>query len=296
MGDPTLPRLLIELVLLSLGALGAAGEAALKELANDPLIREEGDPLAVLARSPAHALAACRILLTAESFAAAVTCVRWFSFPFDWARRHPALDAGLVLALLGLGTALIYMHRSHYSKSFVITLALLPAMVQLVIMLVNGNLGTGVAVAGAFSLIRFRSVPGSAKEIGCIFFAMAIGLATGMGYLLFGFLFFLVVGAALLLLNATRFGESRQGDSLLRIVIPESLDYEGLFDDLFDQYTQAAELIRVKTTNMGSLYELTYQVRLKSPAAQKAFLDELRCRNGNLTISCGRLASDREEL
>ena len=102
MGDPTLPRLLIELVLLSLGALGAAGEAALKELANDPLIREEGDPLAVLARSPAHALAACRILLTAESFAAAVTCVRWFSLPFDWARRHPALDAGLVLALLGL--------------------------------------------------------------------------------------------------------------------------------------------------------------------------------------------------
>lgn len=200
-----------------------------------------------------------------------------------------------VSLLLGLGTALIYMHRSHYSKSFVITLALLPAMVQLVIMLVNGNLGTGVAVAGAFSLIRFRSVPGSAKEIGCIFFAMAIGLATGMGYLLFGFLFFLVVGAALLL-NATRFGESRQGDSLLRIVIPESLDYEGLFDDLFDQYTQAAELIRVKTTNMGSLYELTYQVRLKSPAAQKAFLDELRCRNGNLTISCGRLASDREEL
>ena len=203
-----------------------------------------------------------------------------------------------VLSALGLGllTAVVFTARSYHTGSLTISLALLPPVVTVVIMLVNGNLGTGVAVAGAFSLIRFRSVPGSAKEIGCIFFAMAIGLATGMGYLLFGFLFFLVVGAALLLLNATRFGESRQGDSLLRIVIPESLDYEGLFDDLFDQYTQAAELIRVKTTNMGSLYELTYQVRLKSPAAQKAFLDELRCRNGNLTISCGRLASDREEL
>ncbi len=202
----------------------------------------------------------------------------------------------LASLLLGLGTAFIYMRRSTYSKSFVVTLALLPAMVQLVIMLVNGNIGAGVAVAGAFSLVRFRSVPGSAKEIGCIFFAMAIGLATGMGYLFFALLFFLVIGAALLLLNSTRFGESRCGDSLLRVVIPESLDYEGLFDDLFETYTNGAELIRVKTTNMGSLYELTYQIRLKTPVVRKAFLDELRCRNGNLTISCGRVSSDREEL
>ena len=202
----------------------------------------------------------------------------------------------LASLLLGLGTAFIYMRRSTYSKSFVVTLALLPAMVQLVIMLVNGNIGAGVAVAGAFSLVRFRSVPGSAKEIGCIFFAMAIGLATGMGYLFFALLFFLVIGAALLLLNTTRFGENRRGDSILRIVIPESLDYEGLFDDLFETYTNSAELIRVKTTNMGSLYELTYQIRLKTPVARKAFLDELRCRNGNLTISCGRILSDREEL
>lgn len=198
--------------------------------------------------------------------------------------------------LLGLGSALLYMRRSTYTKSFVVTLALLPAMVQLVIMLVNGNLGTGIAVAGAFSLIRFRSVPGSAKEIGCIFFAMAIGLATGMGYLFFALLFFLVVGAALLLLNVTRFGEPRGRDSLLRVVIPENLDYDGLFDDLFDQYTDGAELVRVKTTNMGSLYELTYQVKLKTPAAGKTFLDELRCRNGNLTISCGRVSTEREEL
>lgn len=202
----------------------------------------------------------------------------------------------LASLLLGLGTAFIYMRRSTYSKSFVVTLALLPAMVQLVIMLVNGNIGAGVAVAGAFSLVRFRSVPGSAKEIGCIFFAMAIGLATGMGHLFFALLFFLVIGAALLLLNTTRFGENHSGDSILRIVIPESLDYEGLFDDLFETYTNGAELIRVKTTNMGSLYELTYQIRLKTPVARKAFLDELRCRNGNLTISCGRILSDREEL
>ncbi|WP_343252367.1 DUF4956 domain-containing protein [Ligaoa zhengdingensis] len=198
--------------------------------------------------------------------------------------------------LLGVCISAIFMHRSTYTKSFVVTLALLPAMVQIVIMLVNGNLGAGVAVAGAFSLVRFRSVPGSAREIGSIFFAMAIGLATGMGYLAYATLFLVVVGSAMLALSASRFGAPDHTQRELKVTIPESLDYDGIFDDLFERYTRRAELIRVKTTNMGSLYELVYLVELKGESINKEFLDELRCRNGNLNIVCGRLSSERDEL
>jgi len=198
--------------------------------------------------------------------------------------------------ILGLGVAYVYMAEKKYSKGFTVTLALLPAMVQIVIMLVNGNLGAGVAVAGAFSLIRFRSVAGTARDIGTIFFAMAIGLATGMGYLFYAALFFLIIGLVNLLLTRSKFGEDKQDIRILRITIPENLDYEGLFDDLFAQYTDSAELDRVKTTNMGSLYELSYNVQLKTPAVPKKFLDELRCRNGNLNIVCGRPQAPRDEL
>jgi len=197
---------------------------------------------------------------------------------------------------LGFGVALIYMYRNTYSKNFVVTLALLPAMVQLVIMIVNGNLGAGVAVMGAFSLVRFRSIPGSAKDIGSLFFAMALGLATGMGYITAGFLFMMIVGAMTLLLNTVSFGEQKKIEKELKITIPENLDYEGLFDDLFAKYTKDCELIRVRTTNMGSLYELKYRIILDSPVISKGFMDELRCRNGNLTIACGRAMTTREEL
>lgn len=198
--------------------------------------------------------------------------------------------------LLGIGAAYVYMAEKQYNKGFVVTLALLPAMVQIVIMLVNGNLGAGVAVAGAFSLIRFRSVPGSARDIGSIFFAMAIGLATGMGYLFYAFLFFLVVGAAGILLSKSKFGREDRSMHTLKITIPENLDYEGQFDDLFRQYTNSAEIERVKTTNMGSLYEITYRIQLKAPTVTKEFLDALRCRNGNLNIVCGRQSTVKEEL
>ena len=198
--------------------------------------------------------------------------------------------------VLGVVISLLHMRQEECSRSFAVTLALLPAMVQLVIMLVNGNIGAGVAVAGAFSLVRFRSVPGSAREIGGIFFAMAVGLATGMGYLGFAALFTLMVGAAMLLLNATGFGSPRRTRRELKITIPESLDYEGVFDDLFEKYTARAELERVRTTNMGSLYELCYLVELRGEGISKAFLDELRCRNGNLNITCGRLSTARDEL
>lgn len=198
--------------------------------------------------------------------------------------------------VMGFAVALVYMFRNTYSKNFAVTLALLPAMVQAVIMLVNGNLGTGVAVMGAFGLVRFRSAPGSAREIGAIFFAMAIGLATGMGYLAFALMFLGVIGGVMLILAATPFGEQRGGEKDLRITIPESLDYTGIFDDLFQNYATGAKLLRVKTTNMGSMYELQYHLTLRDETKEKEFLDAIRCRNGNLNIVCGRVASGREEV
>ncbi len=202
----------------------------------------------------------------------------------------------LASLLLGIGVASIYMYRNVYSKNFVVTLALLPAIVQIVIMIVNGNLGTGVAVMGAFSLVRFRSIPGSAKEIGSIFLAMAVGLATGMGYVTTAFVFLLIVGMMTMILYSVRFGEQDTYDKELKVTIPENLDYAGLFDDLFEKYTKGAELIRVKTTNMGSLYELHYNIILRGSTIEKNFLDELRCRNGNLNIVCGRVRANRDEL
>lgn len=198
--------------------------------------------------------------------------------------------------LIGLAAAEIYMYRNRYSKSFVVTLALLPVMVQIVIMIVNGNLGTGVAVMGAFSLVRFRSIPGSAREIGSIFFAMALGLATGTGYIAYAFLFLLIVGAAILILNNSTFGERKTTEKQLKITIPENLDYEGLFEDLFQSYTKTAELIQVRTTNMGSLFELCYEIELDNKMVEKEFIDQIRCRNGNLNIVCGRLSAAKEEL
>ena len=193
-----------------------------------------------------------------------------------------------VSLLLGLGTAVLSMYKSKYSRSFVLTLALLPAMVQMVIMMVNGNIGAGVAVAGAFGLIRFRSAPGSAKEIGLVFLATAIGLATGMGYVAIAAAFFVIIAAFALLLTQIGFGAGAADERELKITIPENLDYDGLFDDLFQQYTRSAELDHVKVTNMGTLYELSYKVVLRDVHTTKAFLDELRTRNGNLNIVCGK--------
>ena len=193
-----------------------------------------------------------------------------------------------VSLLLGLGAAALSMYKAKYTRSFVVTLAVLPAMVQLIIMMVNGNIGAGVAVAGAFGLIRFRSAPGSAREIGLVFLATAIGLATGMGYVVIAAVFFAVIAAFSLLLTAVGFGAGAAEERELRITIPENLDYDDLFDDLFAQYTRSAELDRVKTANMGTLYELSYKIVLRDAGQTKAFLDALRTRNGNLTIVCGR--------
>lgn len=192
-----------------------------------------------------------------------------------------------VSLLVGLFLALIYTYKGKYTKSFVVTLALLPAVVCVVIMMVNGNVGAGVAVAGAFSLVRFRSVPGTAKEIGTIFLAMGAGLIAGMGYLGYSVLFSVVLGLVMLAYTKFGLGGKKNGkcEKTLRITIPEDLDYTGVFDDLLEKYTSQYEIVSVKTTNMGSMFKLIYNVTLKDISEEKEFIDELRCRNGNLEIS-----------
>lgn len=201
---------------------------------------------------------------------------------------------------LGLGVllALAYTFKTRYTKSFVVTLAVLPAVVCVVIMMVNGNVGTGVAVAGAFSLVRFRSVPGTAREIGMLFVAMGTGLIAGMGYLGFAALFTAVMAVAFMLYNLLDFGSKRNGNcyKTVRVTIPEDLDYTGVFEPVFSEYTSSCDLVQVRTTNMGSMFRLTYDVVLKDPAKEKELIDKLRCRNGNLEISVSRQTTVTTEL
>lgn len=197
-----------------------------------------------------------------------------------------------VSLVLGVGVALVSMFKNRCTQSFAVALAILPAVVQAVIMLVNGNIGAGVAVAGAFSLVRFRSAPGNAREIGAVFLAMAIGLATGMGYVALAAVLFVIIAALILLLTALDFGGNNNCERTLKITIPENLDYDGLFDDIFEKYTRTHELVKVRTTNMGTLYELQYRIILKGEQPPKAFIDDIRCRNGNLNIVCGRVNTD----
>lgn len=198
--------------------------------------------------------------------------------------------------VLGIACAGIYMFKHAYSKNFVVTLALLPLIVQMVITLVNGNLGAGIAVMGVFNLVRFRSVPGSAKDISSVFLAMAIGLATGMGFIGLAVLFTVVVAIVNILFVATPFGKSHESSKTLAVTIPEDLEYDGVFDDVLANYTVQSELTEITTTNMGSLFKLTYRVRMKEPGLEKSMIDELRCLNGNLKISLGMAVQARETL
>lgn len=199
---------------------------------------------------------------------------------------------------IGAAISVTYMKTSHrYTNSFVVTLALLPAVVMVVIMMVNGNLGAGVAVAGAFSLVRFRSIPGTAKEIGYIFIALAAGLSTGMGYIAFSLIFTAIMCGMSILYNVVGFGGKHVANKkTLTVVVPESLDYNGIFNEVFRKYLSSHDLINVKTTNMGSLFKLKYEITLKDPRREKEFIDELRCRNGNLEIICARAEINQEIL
>ena len=193
----------------------------------------------------------------------------------------------LLAVVLGIGTAIVFSFKARNSASMALTLSIMPAAIAIVIMMVNGNVGAGVAVAGAFTLVRFRSVPGTAREIAAIFMDMAVGLACGMGHIWIAILFFVIMAVLVIALTLFGFGE-RSGNQQLKITIPENLDYNDLFDDLFKKYTSSWELVRVRTTNMGTLYELCYDVVLKDEKKTKAFMDEIRCRNGNLNITLGR--------
>ena len=200
--------------------------------------------------------------------------------------------------VIGLLMAFAYMYRTRYTKSFVVTLALLPAVVCVVIMMVNGNVGTGVAVAGAFSLVRFRSVPGNAKEICTLFLAMGAGLIAGMGYLGFAFLFAAIMCLMYLLYTRLDFGAKKNAAvfKTLTVTIPEDLDYSTILDDIFAEFTVSHELVRVKSTNMGSLFKLTYHITLRDPAREKEMLDRIRCRNGNLEITVSKQETAGTEL
>lgn len=194
--------------------------------------------------------------------------------------------------LIGIFLAAVYAYKSKYTKSFVATLAIMPAAVCTIIMMVNGNIGAGVAVAGAFSLIRFRSVAGSAREIGAIFIAMASGMIAGMGYLAYAALAAVLLGTAMFVYYKVISGKgSENKEKVLRITIPEDLNYTDVFNDIFEKYTKKYESLSVKTTNMGSLFKLTYNITLKDASQEKEMIDALRCRNGNFEIS----VSNREE-
>lgn len=199
--------------------------------------------------------------------------------------------------LLGVLVACVHMYRNTYSQSFIVTLTILPILVQSVIMLVNGNVGTGIAVLGAFSLIRFRSVAGGAREISSIFWSMGIGLATGMGYLMYALIFSAFVAVVLIVLTRTRFGsKSKVAERSLRISIPEDIDYANLFDDLLQSYGYEISLEQVRTTNMGSLMELRYYIKLKNVEQEKELIDAIRTKNGNLPVISGRVSSIKAEL
>lgn len=194
------------------------------------------------------------------------------------------LLCSLVSIILGVIIALTHKYTSKYNKNFLTTISILPLLVQTVIIMVNGNLGTSVAIVGAFSLVRFRSLPGTSKEILSVFFAMAVGLITGMGHLVFACIITIIGCIVLLLLNKLTIFDKNKQEKILRIMIPEDLDYTTIFDDIFSQYTKKVELESVKTTNMGSLFDLSYRVTLNKDINEKEFIDELRVKNGNLKI------------
>lgn len=206
-----------------------------------------------------------------------------------------ALICIVASCVLGGIISFVHMKTTKCSKNFAVTLALLPALVQVVIMMVNGNLGTSVAILGAFGLIRFRSMQGNSKEILSVFFAMAIGLAIGMGHIVFATFVTIIISLLLFVYSKLRIS-GRDNMRKLKILIPENLNYVEVFDEIFNKFTKSNTLMKVKTTNMGSMYELFYDIEMKNDVNEKEFLDELRVRNGNLNILLARETEGEGEL
>lgn len=202
----------------------------------------------------------------------------------------------LIAALiLGVVISLTHMYKTKFSQSYIIALAIMPAIVAIVILIVNGNVGTGVAVAGAFSLTRFRSQPGTAKEISSIFLAMMIGLTCGTGFIGIAVASTIILCAVILFFGVIGYGKKNENKKVMTVVIPENLNYTEVFNDLFDKYLETVELLKVKTTNMGSMFRLKYEIKLKNDSEEKQFIDDIRTRNGNLEVMVCR-AEVFEEL
>ncbi len=221
-----------------------------------------------------------------------------FNTIFDMSTTGLEISTALICAgvalVLGLAIALVHRSTSQTTKGFLITLATLPLLVMAVMIMINGNLGTSIAILGAFSLIRFRSIQGRAKDLLSVFFAMMVGLALGMGHVLFAVVITSMAIVAILLFSFTPILEPSRKDRVLKIVIPEDLDYEDVFKSVFKKYTTRAHLITMKTVNMGSLYNLTYSVRLKSGVHEKAFLDDIRVKNCNLKVMLSEPVAEDE--
>ena len=201
-----------------------------------------------------------------------------------------------VAIILGIIVSLVHKLTTKTTPNFLLTVAVLPVLVEAVIMLINGNLGTSLAVAGAFSLIRFRSMPGNSKEIITVFWSMAIGLACGMGYVLYAAMMTIIVAILIIIANKIFSKLEDKSRRKLKVVIPENLDYSEVFDDIFSKYTDKVELQKVKTTNMGSTFELTYMVTIKSNINEKNFLDDIRVRNANMLVMLEREEFSEVEL
>ncbi len=204
-----------------------------------------------------------------------------------------AISASMILGFIA---ALVFMFRNTYTKSFITALVLIPAIETVVIMLVNDNLGVGLSVAGSFALIRFRSVKGNAKELAAVFLAMTIGIICGTGYIVIAAIFTLLLCLVMFLLTLTGFGKASENDRYLKITIPESLNYDEVFEGVLDKYCSAWELESIKTLTLGSLFRIEYKITMKDAASTKKMIDELRTRNGNLEIMCSKPATNRDEL
>ena len=202
---------------------------------------------------------------------------------------------GVAIAL-GIIAAFCYMYKNQFSKTLVIAIAILPPIVCVLIMLVSGSIGAAVAVGGVFALTRFRSAQGSAKEITQIFLSMAVGLTTGLGYIFIAIILVVIIELMTIIFVITKFGESSSKRRTLKVSIPEELDYTDIFDDIFETYTDKTTLLKVKLKNLGTIFQLTYDVILKNVKDEKKFIDEIRVRNANLDVICSRIVSNPEEL
>ena len=211
-----------------------------------------------------------------------------FNSIFDSTTTGLSITTGLICAgvalLLGVIIAITHMKTSQTTKGFLTTLATLPLLVMAVMIMINGNLGTSIAILGAFSLIRFRSIQGRAKDLLSVFFAMMVGLACGMGHVLFAVVITIISVIAIVFFTYTHFLEPNKKQRVLKIMVPEDLDYEEVFDEIFAKYTSRADLVQMKTMNMGSLYKLTYDIAMKNGVKEKEFLDEIRIKNCNLKV------------